>query len=697
MNEIKKKISSLPATLPDRIVRYFNPVKALDRLRARQFLALNDSYFGASRSRAGTKNLAANSYDADSSMRWELTELRNRSSHVIRNIPLAGGAIGTTVTNVVGSGLVMQSRIDREVIGLTKEQAKAWQKDVEFKYRLHMESKESDLSRTLNGYERQDLVLRSTLEKGDIFSIRRQGKTNGYPFSLRVQLVEAERVCNKDDTPDSDTLSFGIERDEMGAPSSVHVMKQHPGAMFRSGKREWDTVPVFGPNTGRRQVLHIHRPLRPGQSRGLPFLTPVIESLIQLGKYTEAEIHAAVVAGMFTVFIKTGDGNGDLSAKPSTNTTTDDNKDEQKLGYGSVIDLAEGESIEQANPSRPNGNFEPFVLAFCRWIGVALEIPYEILIKHFTASYSASRAALQEAWKFFKGRREWLAMNYCQPEYEWWLDEQVANGVIAAPGYFEDPFIRQAYLGAEWIGPAKGMIQEQVEVGAAIERIDAGLSSIARETVELGCGDFETNHEQRVDEMAMRRRDGLLTDKDGQNTVPENTDDLDKPDTEGPDKPDDESSDEADYAALQTKTNTYGVAVRAGAITPQPEDETQFRQQMRLPELSEAAKKAWKEDGFIRRPITLQNSAAVRAEEEQIASDDEDDKEKQDEEKEQERAQRDQEHRDLMGAFIAIAEKPAQITVHTPDVHVNISKGETKKTMTLKDGQDNVVRKMEIG
>ncbi len=43
---------------------------------------------------------------------------------------------------------------------------------------------------------------------------------------------------------------------------------------------------------------------RPGQRRGVPVLAPVIEALKQLGRYTDAELVAAVVSGLFTVFVK---------------------------------------------------------------------------------------------------------------------------------------------------------------------------------------------------------------------------------------------------------------------------------------------------------------------------------------------------------------------------------------------------------
>ena len=66
----------------------------------------------------------------------------------------------------------------------------------------------------------------------------------------------------------------------------------------------WTRVEAWGAKTGRRNVLHIMNRERIGQRRGVPFLAPVIEALKQLGRYTDAELVAAVVSGMFTVFIE---------------------------------------------------------------------------------------------------------------------------------------------------------------------------------------------------------------------------------------------------------------------------------------------------------------------------------------------------------------------------------------------------------
>lgn len=49
-------------------------------------------------------------------------------------------------------------------------------------------------------------------------------------------------------------------------------------------------------------------------------------------------------------------------------------------------------------------------------------------------------------------RREWLADDFCRPCYEVWMSEAVARGRIYAPGFFQNPAIRAAYLGSEWLG-----------------------------------------------------------------------------------------------------------------------------------------------------------------------------------------------------------------------------------------------------
>ncbi len=231
----------------------------------------------------------------------------------------------------------------------------------------------------------------------------------------------------------------------------------------------------------------------------------MIEALKQLGNYTEAEIMAAVVSSCFTVFIKSPQG--DSSLLPMAGNQSHSSDTAYKLGNGAIIDLAEGEDISTVNPGRPNAQFDPFVQSILRQIGVALELPFEVLIKHFTASYSAARAALLEAWRFFMARREWLAQHFCQVVYEAWFYEAVSLGRIEAPGFiFGDPAIRAAYCGAHWIGPAPGQIDPLKEIQAARERIDAGISTLSRETAALTGEEWEKTHQAGGEGEADARR-----------------------------------------------------------------------------------------------------------------------------------------------------------------------------------------------
>ena len=88
--------------------------------------------------------------------------------------------------------------------------------------------------------------------------------------------------------------------------------------------------------------------------------------------------------------------------------------------------------------------------------------------------------------------------------------EAVVSGRISAPGFLYDAAIRAAYLGADFVGQAKGQIDELKEVKAAKERMDAGISTLAQETVELTGGDWERNHPQQVKEHNKRLEDGLV-------------------------------------------------------------------------------------------------------------------------------------------------------------------------------------------
>ncbi|MBB6319253.1 phage portal protein [Paraburkholderia tropica] len=499
----------------DRVIGYFNPAAGLQRTQARAMSAYLDGsgYVGADTSRRSMRKWFAVGGSPDRDTLRDLPTLRARSRDLLRNAPLALGAINTNVTSVIGTGLTLNPTIDHEALGMEPDEAATWQRKTQAEFRQWCEQKEQfDIEAKLDFYQAQAVAFRGALESGDIFVSLPYELRPGGVYGLKVQLIESDRCCNPDNKADVEGgFKAGVMQDEAGRAQQYAFARYHPGD-YRAGQ-SWQIVQAFGAKTGRRNVLHIFEYLRPGFRRGVPYLAPVIEALKQLGRYTEAELMAAVVSGMFTVFIEQSNAGSDPDAAMdgfAGQPGTGDGGDEMALGYGAVGFLGPGEKASVVNPGRPNALFDPFVKSILTQVGVALQLPLEVLIKHFAASYSASRAALLEAWRFFKVRRQWISSEFCQPVYEAWLAEAVSSGRIAAPGFFADPAIRFAYSQAEWLGDGPGSLDPLKEVTAAVMKVDNDLSNVKKETAALDGSDWRANMIQRGEEVKLRRSLGLV-------------------------------------------------------------------------------------------------------------------------------------------------------------------------------------------
>lgn len=486
----------------DKAIAVVAPQTALKRTAARQKLQiLNSGYsnYGAS----VVKKSLAGWLHAGGSSREDIEDnvsiLRQRTRDLYMGVPIANGAVKTMRTNIVGRGLRLKPNIDAELLGVSPEERRTLEKQIEREWNIWAESTDCDMARIDNFYELQQLAFLNWLISGDCLAVLPVKPRLNQPYDLRVQLIEADRLCSPDncDTIDNKIVG-GVEVDQSGEVVAYHIADHHP-LSYVYADISWQRVEAFGKTTGRRNVLHLMNRERIGQRRGVPFLAPVIESLKQLGRYTDAELVAAVVSGMFTVFIEKADASSeDAIGSMLPEEVQVDAEDETtiELAPGAVIDLNEGEKAHDMNPGRPNANFGGFVEAICQQIGASLEIPYELLMKRFNSSYTASKGALEEAWKMFNMYRDWLATDFCQPVYEEWLTEAVAKGRIKAPGFFTDPVIRKAYCGAKWNGPAKGMLDPVKEATAAEKRVQNGFSTRSDETMQMTGTSYYNNIEQ---------------------------------------------------------------------------------------------------------------------------------------------------------------------------------------------------------
>lgn len=507
--------------LLDKAIAYVAPKIAARRMAARAHLALAGGYTGARVDRAALASWRVGAGSPTSDIIADLPALRARSRDQMRNAPIALGALNTATSHTVGTGLSCNPTIDHVFLGITQERAAEWQRDTGRRFGIWAASKDCSMDRRTNFYGLQSLSYRSFRESGDVFVLTPRVARSGQQKRLALQLFEADRVCNPNRTADSDTLIDGVELSpETGEAVAYQVAKHHPGDL-RTGN-EWTRVAARGDRSGRRNVLHLFKPLRPGQVRGVPWIAPILEPLKQLSRYTDAELKAAVDSAVFSVFVK-------MDPEAFEDLFTDDCKEaliksagkwSGELESGKAVNLLPGEEIQTNTPGRPNPQFDPFVLAILRQIGVALELPFEVLVMHFQSSYSAARAALLMAWKFFRAERDLLVNDLCQPAYELWLADEVAEGRIAAPGYFADDIVRAAWSAAVWTGDGPGSIDPAKEVDAAQKRVDLGISTKQAESIAHDGVDWETKHRQRVKEQNAEKRDGIYVPPAGSPAAP---------------------------------------------------------------------------------------------------------------------------------------------------------------------------------
>lgn len=509
---------------------------------------------GASMTRRALKGFIPQSSSPLEDIDKNSSTLRQRSRMLYMAAPVATSAIDTNRTKIVGPGLTMRCSIDRDVLGISKSEAKAWQRKTEAEWKIWSGKKQNCDAIGMNDFNGlEQLALKSWLLSGDVFGlIKRYPVTAGNPYSLRIHMVEADRVCTPNrfggyagitegKVPEGkigagNKIHDGVEVDASGRVVAYHVCNMYPN-QYTADKREWIRVEAYGKKTGLPNILHVTDTERCDQYRGIPYLAKVIEPMLQLRRYTESELMAALVQSFFTAWIETETdqsaipfnevGQGDIAGVPGANPgegQVSQHPNEYEMAPGTVTHLAPGEKIQFGSPNIPTAGFETFVKTICKLIGAGLEIPYDVLIKEFNSSYSASRGALLEAWEAFKMRRVWLVNSFCQPAYELWLTEAVARGRIKAPGFFDDPLIRAAWCGARWIGPVQGQLDPKKEAQAALTLASRGIKTHEMITTELGGGDWESNIEQLQHEMELLGELGNDTDLDSDNDSGEDTD-----------------------------------------------------------------------------------------------------------------------------------------------------------------------------
>ena len=466
---------------------------------------------GASHTKKTIKTWFPRHWSAKEDIDRNLQTLRDRAADLATNSPVGAAAINTEVTNVIGTGLKVFPRIRYDELGMTAEQARQWSRNTKREFELWANSLRCDFSRRNNFGELQAIAFTSYLFDGDCFCLlKRRPTRSDMPYSLRLQLLEAQRISNPigdkfggiNDVEvllqdSKNRVVNGIEVNKDGQLEAIYVCNRiwnEPTTV--TPELKWQRVRIFGKETGCRNVLHICKDVRPDQFRGVPFLAPVIETIKQMSRYADAELTSAIIKSFFSIFFVqplsnldlnqiAGQADGDDAGAPCVDAN------EYKLGSATIAALPRGVDVKAIDSSNAQSTFDVFTNAFLTQVGAALNIPFELLVKKFQSSYSASRAALLQAEDEFRQRKAAFVTDFCQPVYEEFLAEAVAIGRISAPGFFDDPLTKNLWTSAQWYNERSSILDPVKETQAMILRLDAGLSTYEREVAESSGLDFD--------------------------------------------------------------------------------------------------------------------------------------------------------------------------------------------------------------
>ena len=471
-------------------------------------------------------------------------QLRAHSQRAYRRNAIANNIINTAITTVIGAGLRLEAMpaldVVRSIIGGTPgnpvtDQHK-WTQQVEHLFGIWAQSPAASYTRRLTFYDMQRLAYRQLLLDGKCLAVLRSTAPSnmqmrrGRVSPLHVQLIPADRLAWDLGTQDAARLTRGRVRsvfdgaalNERGETIGYFVYDNDAYDSTESLSRQQRAkyLPRYGAN-GEPIVLEMLMPNYPADIKGLPLLTPILQDIEALEKYRVFEVDAAKTNSKIAMQVTNPHTAGvapNFGGRKTTIPT--DNQGGQQVRIDSplpsmmVVHGYPGQELHGFDTKRPNVNYAAFTDAVLKQVSATCGMPIEILHKHFSSSYSASRAALVELWRWVDTQRAILNQSFCAPVYRTWLGQELMLGRIDARGwYFADDYgretVRAAWAQSGWAGAPKGMIDPAKEVKAATVAQQNGYltaEQIARNNYNK---DWFANMEHAKKEQEVREQVGL--------------------------------------------------------------------------------------------------------------------------------------------------------------------------------------------
>ena len=395
----------------DRLIAYVAPARAVRRARARvtgqqlyRYAAGDPSraHYGWGRQGAGSANAV--------NMR-SLPLMRTRIRELVRDDPYARRILDVLSTNTVGDGIVPRASTGRE--GRDRRLQRAWSD--------WAETTQIDVTGTHDVYGLQTLAHRAWKESGEVF-LRAIPYTNaeaeryGLAVPLQFQVLEADYLAaHRDGQTERSTgnrIVQGVELNAWGKPVAYHFHTAHPGDAYTLG-----ALPGYGLETVRvpaEQVVHLFKPARPGEVRGVPEMHAVALKIRALQDYHEALLFRAKIEACLAAFVTSSE---DASRSPlGQEAQSVDGQRVEQFEPGMVSYLKPGEDVKFADPSG-SGAHNDYSRQALQAIAVGAGITYDQLTGDLTAAnYSSLRAGKIEVRRR-TSQEQWQVMvpRLCDP------------------------------------------------------------------------------------------------------------------------------------------------------------------------------------------------------------------------------------------------------------------------------------------
>lgn len=454
-----------------------------------------------------------------------------RGRDAVQNDGYMTGAMHIHRDSIVGSQFRLISTPDWMALGATEEWADQFAQVVESRFNLMAESTENwfDASGCMTFTDIIRLGVVGFGYTGEVLSTAEWlNKQKNRPFFTAIQSVSPTRLSNPNGGLDTANLRAGIERDMYGRPLAYNIRTTFPGDYLLMGDiPTWKRVPA-ATKWGRRMVIHIKETMQPDQTRGVSDMVSVLKQMKMTKKFNDIVLQNAVVNATYAAAIESelpteaifqsmgagGPGFANMLGEyMAALTQYVEASDKIAVDGVKMPHLFPGTKLNLQNAGTPGGVGTGFEESLLRHIASPLGLSYEQFSKDYTkTNYSSARASMAETWKFMQARKKTVADKYATMIFILWLEEEInrEDSVIPLPPNFNfyDPYMREALCACDWIGAARGQIDETKETQAAIMRIEAGLSTYQKECALLG-EDFRRVWMQRAREQRMKEKLGL--------------------------------------------------------------------------------------------------------------------------------------------------------------------------------------------